>query len=102
MTDTFEIAEIEPSIEIPLGKAPSVKPALLTDSLSYFASKIVPGFMGLVSVPVFIRLIGLDEYGRFAVIVPFLMAVAGASSGWLAQGILRFHPVAADPGNRQA
>lgn len=102
MSDTFEIADIEPSIETPLRKAQSVKPALLTDSLSYFASKIVPGFMGLVSVPVFIRLIGLDEYGRFAVIVPFLMAVAGASSGWLAQGILRFHPVAADPANRQA
>ena len=50
-----------------------------------------------MSVPVFIRLIGLDEYGRFAVIVPFLMAIAGASSGWLAQGVLRFHPVAADP-----
>jgi O-antigen/teichoic acid export membrane protein len=52
--------------------------------------------MGLLSVPVFIRIIGLDEYGRFAVIVPLLMAVAGASSGWLAQGILRFHPAAAE------
>jgi len=102
MSETFEIADIEPSIETPLGKPQSVKPALLTDSLSYFASKIVPGLMGLISVPIFIRLIGLDEYGRFAVIVPFLMAVAGASSGWLAQGILRFHPVAADPHDRQA
>jgi O-antigen/teichoic acid export membrane protein len=53
--------------------------------------------MGLISVPVFIRVIGLDQYGRFSVIVPFLMAVAGASSGWLAQGILRFHPGATDP-----
>lgn len=74
---------------------------LLRDSLSYFGNKVVPGFMGLISVPVFIRLIGLDEYGRFAVIVPFLMAIAGASSGWLAQGVLRFHPVAADPLDRQ-
>ena len=102
MSDTFEIAEIEASVETPPGVAKILKPALLKDWLSYFASKIVPGFMGLISVPVFIRLIGLDEYGRFAVIVPLLMAVAGASSGWLAQGILRFHPVAGDPGSRQA
>jgi O-antigen/teichoic acid export membrane protein len=74
--------------------------ALLWDSLSYFGNKVVPGLMGLVSVPVFIRLIGLDEYGRFAIVVPFLMAIAGASSGWLAQGVLRFYPVATDPQGR--
>ncbi|HEY1678535.1 MAG TPA: lipopolysaccharide biosynthesis protein [Candidatus Sulfotelmatobacter sp.] len=68
----------------------------LRDSLSYFGSKIVPGLMGLISVPIFIRLIGLDEYGRLAVIIPLLMAVAGAGSGWLAQGILRFHPLESD------
>jgi O-antigen/teichoic acid export membrane protein len=79
-----------------------VQSAVLWDSISYFASKVVPGFMGLLSVPVFIRLIGLDEYGRFAVIVPLLMAIAGAGSGWIAQGILRFHPLAVDGPNRQA
>lgn len=73
-----------------------IQSSLLWDSLSYFGSKIVPGFMGLISVPLFIRLIGLNQYGRFAVVVPFLMAVAGASSGWLAQGVLRFHPSATD------
>jgi len=102
MSDSFEIAEIEAPVATPPGQAKILTPALLKDWLSYFASKIVPGFMGLISVPVFIRLIGLDEYGRFAVIVPLLMAVAGASSGWLAQGILRFHPVAGDPHSRQA
>jgi O-antigen/teichoic acid export membrane protein len=78
-------------------RASILRSALFSDSLSYFGSKVVPGFMGLISVPVFIRVIGLDQYGRFAVIVPFLMAVAGASSGWLAQGILRFHPGATVP-----
>ena len=77
-----------------------VRSALLWDSLNYFGSKVVPGFMGLISVPVFIRLIGLDQYGRFAVIVPVLLAVAGASSGWLAQGILRFHPATNDAHGR--
>jgi O-antigen/teichoic acid export membrane protein len=68
----------------------------LRDSFSYFGSKVVPGFIGLISVPIFIRLLGMDEYGRLAVIVPLLMAIAGAGSGWLAQGILRFHPLKSD------
>src|SRR5271169_30882 len=78
-----------------------LRSALVWDSLSYFGSKVVPGFMGLISVPIFIRLIGLDQFGRFALAVPILMAVGGASSGWLAQGILRFHPVASDPRERE-
>jgi O-antigen/teichoic acid export membrane protein len=78
-----------------------LRSALVWDSLSYFGSKVVPGFMGLISVPVFIRLIGLDQYGRFAVAVAILMAVGGASSGWLAQGVLRFHPVTGDPQGRE-
>ncbi|HWO29349.1 MAG TPA: hypothetical protein VNO32_11190, partial [Candidatus Acidoferrum sp.] len=78
-----------------------LRSALVWDSLSYFGSKIVPGLMGLISVPVFIRLIGLDQYGRFAVAVAILMAVGGASSGWLAQGVLRFHPVTGDPRGRE-
>ncbi|MGH9495046.1 MAG: lipopolysaccharide biosynthesis protein [Candidatus Sulfotelmatobacter sp.] len=91
----------EPLTSLAAAKLPNS--AWLRDSLSYFGSKIVPGFMGLISVPIFIRLIGLDEYGRLAVIVPLLMAIAGASSGWLAQGILRFHPLENDgPGVHRA
>lgn len=66
---------------------------LIRDSLGYLMSKVVPGFFGLVSVPVFVRLIGVQEYGRLSVILPVLMALGGAGSGWLQQGILRFHPV---------
>jgi O-antigen/teichoic acid export membrane protein len=80
----------------------AIQSAFLWDSVSYFASKVVPGFMGLISVPVFIRLIGLDQYGRFAVIVPLLMAIASAGSGWIAQGILRFHPLTEDGVKRHA
>jgi O-antigen/teichoic acid export membrane protein len=74
---------------------------LARDSLGYFGSKVVPGLIGLASVPVFIRLIGMEQYGRFAVIAPFLMAVAAAGSGWIAQGILRFHPLATDARQRK-
>lgn len=83
------------------GYASVLRSALVRDSIGYFASKVVPGFMGLISVPIFIRLIGLDQYGRFALTVPFLMAAAGASSGWLAQGILRFHPTKGNADGRE-
>jgi O-antigen/teichoic acid export membrane protein len=65
---------------------------LIRDSLGYLMSKVVPGFFGLISVPVFVRLLGVREYGRLSVILPVLMALGGAGSGWLQQGILRFHP----------
>jgi O-antigen/teichoic acid export membrane protein len=81
--------------------AEGLRSALLGDSLSYFASKIVPGFMGLITVPVLIRLIGLDQYGHFAVLAPIMMAVSAVSSGWLAQGLLRFHPGEGDEGKRE-
>jgi len=69
---------------------------LVRDSLSYLVSKVVPGFFGLVSVPVFVRLIGIEEYGRLSVILPVLLALVGFGSGWLQQSILRFHPSSED------
>jgi len=105
MRNTLDVPDLErqpPVADSGTNRRPAIlMSALLWDSLSYFGSKVVPGFMGLLSVPVFIRMIGLDEYGRFAVIVPLLMAVAGASSGWLAQGVLRFHPLTTDSRTRQ-
>jgi len=73
--------------------------ALLQDSFGYLVSKIVPGFFGLLSVPVFVRLIGIEEYGRLSLLLPVLMALAGAGAGWLQQGILRFHPATDHPDN---
>jgi O-antigen/teichoic acid export membrane protein len=106
MGDIIDVPELEqePSARFSLFNRSTAasSSALFWDSLSYFGGKAVPGFMGLISVPIFIRLIGLDQYGRFAVFLPFLMAVAGASSGWLAQGVLRFHPVSTDPPAHQA
>jgi len=73
---------------------------LLHDSFAYLASKIIPGFFALVSVPVFVRVLGIEEYGRLSLLLPVLMAPAAAGAGWLQQGILRFHPPARaqDPG----
>jgi MatE len=82
----------------PREREPHGHGALLRDCLGYLLSKGVPGFFGLISVPIFVSLIGIEEYGRLAVILPVLMALGGAGSGWLQQGILRFHP-ATGPGS---
>ncbi|MGA8762859.1 MAG: lipopolysaccharide biosynthesis protein [Candidatus Sulfotelmatobacter sp.] len=76
--------------------------ALLHDSFGYLVSKIVPGFFGLASVPVFVRLLGIEEYGRLSLLLPVLIALAGAGAAWLQQGILRFHPATGHPDNSTA
>jgi len=101
MSEAIETADAK--LQAPLSRGQdSVGILLFRDSLGYFGSKVVPGFMGLISVPAFVRLLGPEEYGRFAFIFPLLMAIAGASSGWLAQGILRFHPSPTENTARQA
>lgn len=63
---------------------------LVSDSINYFLSKIIPGLMGFLSVLVFVRLLGYEEYGRYAVVFAVVMASASGMAGWLSQGILRF------------
>lgn len=74
------------------GISSRLTPPWIWDSVGYFGGKVIPGVTGLLSVTIFIRLIGVAEFGRLAVLLPILMAIGSACSGWLAQGILRFHP----------
>lgn len=64
---------------------------VLRDSANYLLSKVVPGAIGLLSVIVFVRLVGYAEYGRYAVLFAVSTAFASGFSGWLSQGTLRFH-----------
>ena len=68
----------------------SLRESLMRDALNYFLSKIVPGLMGFLSVLVFVRMVGVEQYGRYAVIFSLVMAWASGLAGWLSQGILRF------------
>src|SRR2546426_12460198 len=68
----------------------SMRGKLFRDAFNYFLSKVVPGLMGLLSVLVFVRLVGYEQYGRYAVVFAFVMAWASGMAGWLSQGILRF------------
>ena len=63
---------------------------LVQDAFNYFLSKVVPGLIGFLSVLVFVRLVGVEQYGRYAIVFAFVMASASGLAGWLSQGILRF------------
>ena len=63
---------------------------LFQDGFNYFLSKLIPGLMGFLSVLLFVRLLGVEQYGHYAVIFTFVMAWASGLGGWLSQGILRF------------
>ena len=63
---------------------------LLRDALYYSISKIIPGLAGLISVVLFFRLIGSEEYGKYSIIFSFTNLIAAFSLGWLNQSILRY------------
>tara|TARA_B100001142_G_scaffold279723_1_gene290523 strand:- start:473 stop:1729 length:1257 start_codon:yes stop_codon:yes gene_type:complete len=63
---------------------------LFRDTLYYSISKIIPGLAGLISVVLFFRLIGPEEYGKYSIIFLFTNLIAAFSFGWLNQSILRY------------
>jgi O-antigen/teichoic acid export membrane protein len=75
--------------------------ALVQDAFNYFFSKIVPGLMGFLSVLVFVRMMGVEQYGRYAVVFAFVTAWASGLAAWMGQGILRFQSQWRDPAETQ-
>ena len=66
---------------------------LIRDTLYYSFSKIIPGLSGLISVIIFFRLIGAEEYGKYSIIFSFTNLIAAFSFGWLNQSILRYRSI---------
>lgn len=63
---------------------------LLADTLMYGLAKGVPGLLGLASVVVFLRLVGAEAYGLYALLTAIVSVWVTFSAGWFYQGILRF------------
>jgi len=70
--------------------ATGLRESVMRDAFNYFLSKIMPGLMGFLSVLVFVRMVGVEQYGRYAILFALVMASASGLAGWLSQGILRF------------
>jgi len=67
-----------------------IKKRLKRDSITYLLGKLIPAGIGVISVSIFIRLIGTEEYGKFALLLSIVLLVSNMASGWICQGILRF------------
>lgn len=79
-----------------LSEMPELKSKLILDSVNYLLGKLVPGLMGFLSVFVFVRLLGYEGYGRYAVVFAVVMASSSGMAAWLGQGILRFQSLSKD------
>ena len=66
--------------------------ALLTDSLKYSLTKVLPGIVGLFSVILIIKIIGTEEYGKYSILYSFVLTLTAFSGGWLNQALLRYYP----------
>ena len=66
---------------------------LFRDTLYYSISKIIPGIAGLISVVLFFRLIGPEEYGKYSIIFSFTNLIAAFSFSWLNQSMLRYRSI---------
>ena len=64
---------------------------LLKDSLKYAGSKVIPGLMGLVAVIVFVRMIGIEEYGKYSIQFSLLMVISSFAIHWLNASTLRYY-----------
>ena len=64
---------------------------LLKETLFYSISKAIPGFFGLISIILFIRIIGSDIYGQYSFILSQCNLVVALGLGWLNQAKLRYY-----------
>jgi O-antigen/teichoic acid export membrane protein len=64
---------------------------MVKDSFKYAVTKLIPGLMGLMTIIVFIRMIGPEEYGKYSIQLSFSMAISAFSIGWLNQSTLRYY-----------
>lgn len=57
--------------------------------LGYFSSKLVPGLLLFLSIPLLVRTFGADVYGQYARVWAFGLISTALLTGWLRQSVLR-------------
>ncbi len=67
------------------------KRILLKETFFYAVSKTVPGFAGLASVILFMRIIGAEQYGQYSFLLSQWYLIVAIGFGWLNQAQLRYY-----------
>ena len=65
---------------------------LLTDSIKYSITKIIPGIVALINIIVIIKVVGAQEYGKYSIAYSFIVTLTSFCGGWLNQALLRYYP----------
>ena len=81
---TFESPTSYPYLMIP-------KSILLKETFFYAVSKTVPGFAGLASIILFMRIIGAEQYGQYSFLLSQWYLIVAIGFGWLNQAQLRYY-----------
>lgn len=67
-----------------------VRDRLIRDTLIYLAGRAVPAVLLIVSVPVFARTLGAEDYGLYALFAALALTVGNTTGAWIGQAVLRF------------
>lgn len=63
----------------------------IKDLVKYIPAKVVPGIIGLISIPIVTRLFSPEDYGHYNLAMATLMILT-TIFGWLPMGVIRFFP----------
>ena len=66
---------------------------LLKETLFYSISKAIPSIFGIISILIFLRILGTDIYGQYSLILSQCSLIVGLGLGWFNQAILRYYTV---------
>ncbi len=64
---------------------------LKIDSIYYFIARLFPALASLLAIVLFIRLLGKEVYGIYALLQAAVLLAGNVSSIWITQSILRFY-----------
>ena len=62
-----------------------------SDALKYFPVRFIPALTSLITVPLFTRLIGAEDYGYFYLVTSAATFVASIVTAWLSSSAVRFY-----------
>ncbi len=74
---------------------------LKKDSLHYFIARIFPALSGLLSIMIFVRLLGRETYGNYALVQASVLFIGNVAPIWVSQSILRFYSRFDSPHSRK-
>lgn len=64
---------------------------ILRDFIRYLPSKLIPALIGILSVPIFTRLLSLEKYGEFQIFYTSLIIISSIFFSWIPSMVTRFY-----------